>query len=93
MDLQQAYDRLPRTGLAEGLTFGSCPASLQTVVLQWLFEADYHLSHRVQRPAQIHQTFTWCQTRLQSLPARMDGLSHHVAQQNRFSNQFPVAER
>ena len=46
MDLQQAYDRLPRHHLAEGLALCGCPPNIQTVLLQWLFEAQYHLRHR-----------------------------------------------
>ena len=46
MDLKQAYDRLPRQQLAEGLAFCGCPPSLQTVLLHWLHEAHYHLKHR-----------------------------------------------
>ena len=46
MDLKQAYDRLPRQQLAEGLAFCGCPSSLQTVLLHWLDEAHYHLRHR-----------------------------------------------
>lgn len=49
MDLKQAYDRLPRPALAEGLSLSQCPRNLSAVLLQWLVGARYEITHRGRR--------------------------------------------
>lgn len=46
LDLQQAFDRLPRPQLALGLEHTGCPETLTTVLMQWLDRAHYEIAHR-----------------------------------------------
>ena len=46
LDLTQAFDRLPRSLLCEGLLTCGCPQSVALLLVNWLQDAKYCLSHR-----------------------------------------------
>ena len=46
LDLSQAFDRLPRTMLAEGFDIIAPHSTVAPLLLHWLTEARYHITHR-----------------------------------------------
>ena len=46
LDLSQAFDRLPRSCLYEGLVTCGCPSTLALLLVNWLKDAKYDLNHR-----------------------------------------------
>lgn len=46
LDLSQAFDRLPRSELFEGLRSCGCPESLALLLVNWLKDANYSINHR-----------------------------------------------
>ena len=46
LDLTQAFDRLPRSSLYEGLVTCGRPNTLALLLVNWLKDAKYDLNHR-----------------------------------------------
>ena len=46
LDLSQAFDRLPRSKLFEGLLSCHCPPSIALLLVNWLKDAKYSINHR-----------------------------------------------
>ena len=46
LDLTQAFDRLPRSALYEGLLLRGCPPQIACLLVNWLKDAKYGINHR-----------------------------------------------